>query len=337
MGVSGDNRKKNRFMLTKSYKKSGFDLWRHNFTAYSKKTGEAKTFFIEVYIVNPAVSPETVSFENADSIIKKDSKPCFLMLKAGCWGEKGKQLHAFYPIDALQINKRKLNIRSDNFLLTESELFGSIEVMPTEMRMHPEYMSDSGSIKWKIKMDKKIAFDPKSCKTYPVSNWYVQGSKTMYGGTILLDGEEYAIVPQKSYGHADKIWGKDFPNPFLWLSSCNLISIITGTYLPGSCFDVGGSILHKNSKSLQVFYCQQNQSYYFSKSGIKYSYTENKDTCHWTVTAENTKNLLDVEIFCNKKDMIQKRYLNIHGSISFDKFWSGGNGSGEVRLYKKSE
>ncbi len=335
MGVSGENRKKNRYMLTGNNKKNCFDLWRHSFTAYSKRTGDPKTFFIEFYILNPAVSPNEVSFENSYSITKKEGKPCFLMVKAGFWGPKGKQLHAFLPIDKMVINKRKLNIRAENFLITESELFGAIEVLPTEMKMHPEYLSDSGSMKWKIKMDKKIAFDPKKVKTDPQVFWYVQGAKTMFGGSILLDGEEYAIVPQKSFGHADKLWGKDFSNPFIWLSSSNLISIITGSYLPGSCFDVCGTSIYKKEKSLQVFYCQQGQNYNFANSGIKYSYTENDELCHWQVTAENKKNLVDIEIFCKKIDMIEKRYYNTRGEISFERFLSGGNGSGEIRLYKK--
>lgn len=337
MGV-GENKKKNRVMLNGNARKNGYELWRHNFTAFSKRSGDAKNFFIEFYVLNPNISPKEISFENFQSLTKKDAKPCFLMVKAGYWGEHGKQLHAFLPVDSMIVNKRKLNIRAENFLLTETDLFGAIEVLPTESKMHPEFMSDSGSIKWKIKMDKKIAFDPKEMKSEPQSYWYVQGAKTMYGGTILLDGEEYAIVPQKSFGHADKMWGKDFPSPFVWLSSCNLISLISGSYLPSSCFDIMGTVLDGKEKSVQVFFCQQNQSYLFSpssKSKIRYNFSQSDELCHWQVTAENKKNLVDVDIFCKKRDMLKMRYMNVRGLVSFDEFWSGGNATGELRLYKK--
>ena len=337
MGDLGENRKRNKVMLKGNFRKNGFELWRHNFTAYSKSSGDQKTFFIEFYMLNPAVSPDEISFENNQTVAKKEGKPSFLMVKAGYWGPNGKQFHAFLPISKMQYNKHKLNIRADNFLLTETELFGAIEVLPTEMKLHPEYLTDSGVMKWKIKMDKKIAFLPKKLKIVPPSFWYVQGAKTMYGGAIILDGEEYAVVNQKSYGHADKFWGRDFPDPFVWLSSCNLISIISGSYLPSSCFDLSGTFYDEKHNSFNVFFCQQNQSYSFSSknSKIKCIYSENDEFCHWQITAENKKNLLDVDIFSRKRDMVPMKYMNSRGTITFEKFLSGGNGSGEIRLYKK--
>ena len=296
MGETGENRKKDRMMLKGNLKKNGFELWRHSFSAYSKRSGDQKTFFIEFYLVNPAVSPKEISFENSQAFAKKEGKPCFLMVKAGCWGENGIQLHSFVSVERMQISKHKLNIRADNFLLTESELFGAIEIRPAESKLHPEYFSDNGSMKWKIKLDKKIDFETKDFKLSPSFNWYVPGSKTMYGGTIIFNGEEYAIVPQKSYGHSDKFWGRDFPQPFFWLSSCNLISIISGSYLPSSCFDVAGSVTDEKNKAVQVFFCQQNHSYsfYSQRSSIKFTFLESADSCKWTITAENKKNLLDV-------------------------------------------
>ena len=339
MGEAGENRKKDKMMLQGNLKKNGFELWRHSFSAYSKRSGDLKIFFIEFYLVNPALSLKEISFDNAQAISKmvNEGKPCFLMVKAGCWGEKSLQLHSFLPIEKMIVNKHKLNIRAENFLLTETELFGAIEVKPTEMKLHPEYLTDSGSMKWKIKLDKKIGFETKKLKTTSQTFWYVPGSKTMYGGTILLDGEEYAIVPQKSYGHSDKFWGKSFPQPVFWLSSCNLISLISGSYLPSSCFDLFGTYNDEKNKAIQVFFCLQNQNYsfYSNRSKIRFAFTENSEICKWTITAENKKNLLDVEVLCKKKEMIQKRYLNPKGILALKNFLSGGNGTGEIRLYKK--
>ncbi|MGP1587845.1 MAG: hypothetical protein ACTTHG_05830 [Treponemataceae bacterium] len=331
MGLQSKNRKKNRLMLNGFAKKNGFDLWRHSFSAYSKKSGEVRQFFIEYYIVNPGISPKIVNF----------NKPCFLMVKAGCWGKGGKQFHKFFPIDSLYIDKKSLNIRVENFLLTENELFGSINVPLSMTKLHPEYLSSQGSMAWKIKLEKKINFEPKKLKRNPQNYWYVCGAKTIYGGNLLLDAEEFVIIPQKSFGHADKIWGKDFSNPFFSLSSCNLNSVISGRYLSGSCFDIGGTTVNGKEKSLQVYLLHQNQYYVFSISNcfsrtkIHYDFFENSEICRWTVTAENSKNFLDVDVFCKKSEMIKKKYLNPRGTVSFDSFWSGGNGTGEIRLYKK--
>ena len=60
MGISRENRKKNRFMLRGAMKKNGFDMWRHSFTGYNKLTGEIRSFFIEFYIVNPGISLKAI-------------------------------------------------------------------------------------------------------------------------------------------------------------------------------------------------------------------------------------------------------------------------------------
>ena len=341
MGISRENRKKNRFMLTGATKKNGFDMWRHSFTGYNKLTGESRSFFIEFYVVNPGVSLKDVSL-GAGLLSTQEVKPSFFMVKAGSWGDDGKQLHSFFPIGDVSINKRRLNLKSNSFLVTETELSGSVEVSFSKATSHPEYMCTSGSMSWNLKMDKKIPFVPKKIKSDSKINWFVQGAKTIYGGTVFLDGIEYVVIPQKSYGHADKFWGKRLTNPWLWLSSSNLISLITGQNLSNSCFDVGGvSVVGAKRKGLQVFFTHQNQSLSFYPTGlickdkINFNFTQNEEAGHWTVTAENSKYLLDIDIFCKKTDMIFMNYMNPDGSTPHKTLWSGGSGSGEIRLYKK--
>ena len=341
MGISRENRKKNRFMLRGAMKKNGFDMWRHSFTGYNKLTGEIRSFFIEFYIVNPGVSLKEVSF-GSGLLSSQELKPSFFMVKAGSWGKDGKQLHSFFPIGDISINKRKLEIKSNTFVVTENELSGSVEVSFSKASSHPEYLCTSGSMSWNLKMDKKIPFVAKKIKSDTKLHWFAQGAKTIYGGTVVFDGIEYVVVPQKSYGHADKFWGKKLSNPWLWLSSSNLTSLITGQNLNHSCFDIGGvSVVNSKPKGLQLFFTNQNQSYDFSPSGflkkdkINFNFTQNDEVGHWTVTAENSKFLLDVDIFCKKNDMIFMNYINPDGSAPHKTLWSGGSGSGEIRLYKK--
>ena len=114
MAISRENRKKNRFMLSGAAKKNGFDMWRHSFTGYNKLTGAPRSFFIEFYVVNPGLAQKEVSF-GRNLLSVQDVKPSFFMVKAGSWGDDGKQLHSFLPIGDISINKRKLNIKSDSF------------------------------------------------------------------------------------------------------------------------------------------------------------------------------------------------------------------------------
>ena len=341
MSISRENRKKNRFMLSGAAKKNGFDMWRHSFTGYNKLTGASRSFFIEFYIVNPGLSQKEVSFGKSP-LSMQDVKPSFFMVKAGSWGDDGKQLHSFLPIGEISVSKRKLNIKSETFLVTETELVGSVEVSFSQASTHPEYMCTSGSMSWNLKMDKRFPFSAKPIHSDSKIHWFVQGVKTIYGGTVVFDGVEYAVIPQKSYGHADKFWGKRFTNPWLWLSSSNLKSLITGQYLQNSCFDVGGvSVAGSKRKGLQVFFTHQNETYSFSPSGffkndkINFNFNQNGGVGHWTVSAENTKYLLDIDVFCKKSDMIFMNYLNPDGSMPHKTLWSGGSGSGEIRLYKK--
>ncbi len=70
--------------------------------------------------------------------------------------------------------------------------------------------------------------------------WHAEGMKTLYTGEITVDGEKYIVDPQTCYGYADKNWGKDFTSPWVWLSSNNLTSKISGKKLENSVFDIGG-------------------------------------------------------------------------------------------------
>ncbi|MDY3274813.1 MAG: tocopherol cyclase family protein [Agathobacter sp.] len=55
--------------------------------------------------------------------------------------------------------------------------------------------------------------------------------KTAYSGEVIWSGEKYIVSPETCYGYSDKNWGKDFTSPWVWLSSNNLTSKITGKKL----------------------------------------------------------------------------------------------------------
>ena len=58
MAISKSMIKKNGYRLKGSLRKNGFDCWRYFFYAKNVITGKEESFFIELLIENPAVSPE---------------------------------------------------------------------------------------------------------------------------------------------------------------------------------------------------------------------------------------------------------------------------------------
>ena len=60
------------------------------------------------------------------------------------------------------------------------------------------------------------------------------------GGEVVWNGRRYLVRPEDCFGYADTNWGRDFTSPWVWLSSCNLTSELTGRKLTDSVFDIGG-------------------------------------------------------------------------------------------------
>ena len=350
---------RNKYMLKGSLKRKGYDWWWHSFTGYHKVTGKPKTFFIEYFVMNPAKNIKSPAFGQTDGERLFDTeasgtvKPSYVMIKAGAWGENPKQIHNFYPTDDLVVNNRQLSVSVGNCVLTEDSLLGSVSLSSNDAASHPEYMSDSGYMSWNLKMDKQIPF----CVGYGTSwlfrllkifqmYWHAQGVKTEYSGTVNFDGEEYIVLPEKSYGYADKNWGSDFTNPWLWLSSCNLTSQITHSPLQNSCFDIGGGcpkvmgiplkrkllVFLKNEDNVYEF----NFSKFWKPSKVEFKFTETEENLHWFVCAENRKYLLDVDIFCPKSETLFINYENPVGKKEFDKLWNGGTGHGTLKLFRKT-
>lgn len=351
---------RNKYMLKGSLRRKGYDWWWHSFTGYHKQTGKSKAFFIEYFVINPQKNNKEMVFGQSDGERLFDSsatgtvKPSYVMIKAGTWGTDAKQIHNFYPADQLEVGKKQLSIKVGNCILSEDTLIGSVNMSGADAAGHPEYMTDSGYMSWNLKMDKQVTFNAgygtswffRKLKAFEMY-WHAQGVKTEYSGTVTLDGEEYVVLPEKSYGYADKNWGSGFTKPWVWLSSCNLTSQITHTKLSNSCFDIGGGCPKifgiPLKRKLLVFLKLQNSVYEFNfskfwkKSKVTFSFTENDDNLHWFVCAENRKYLLDVDVYCPKSETIFINYESPLGKKDFDKLWNGGTGYGTLKLFRKSK
>lgn len=108
-------------------------------------------------------------------------------------------------------------------------------------------MCDAGSMEWEIEVEKQVAFnvgygagDFFRFLTAFEMYWHAEGMKSKYSGYVIANGEKFLVKPELSFGYADKNWGADFTSPWVWLSSNDLVSKITGKRLENSVFDIGG-------------------------------------------------------------------------------------------------
>ena len=133
---------------------------------------------------------------------------------------------------------------SKNFFAGESRLAGRVNI--TDAENHPEWMCNNGSMEWDLTVQKEIAFNVGygagsffRLLTAFEMYWHAEGMKSKFSGTITANGKKYIVKPETSYGYSDKNWGADFTSPWVWLSSNDLVSTITGRRLNNSVFDIG--------------------------------------------------------------------------------------------------
>jgi hypothetical protein len=342
---------RNLFMLKGALAKNGYDWWWHSFTGYKRETGEEKSFFIEYFIINPELGGEEPIFGQLLENKIKDIKPSYVMIKAGCWGKNAKQIHQFYSIKELERLEEVLDLKVGKCTLTEKRLIGEIKLTDKEQEEHPEYMSDAGHMIWDLKVDKKIAFNVGygASKLFRKLNcfemfWHAEGMCSEFEGTVTLDGEVYDIVKEKSYGYCDKNWGKNFTSPWVWISSCNMVSKITNKPLKNSVIDVGGGrpkilgIPLDRKLLIGMYYEGEMYEYNFSKlwngAKIKFDVKEEETRICWKIKAQNRKSYMELETYCNKEDMLHINYEAPDGKKLHNRLWNGGNGFGELKLYK---
>ena len=311
-------------MLKGPLARHGYDWWWHSFTAQDRITGEDKAFFIEFFLCNPASGGSEPVFGQLASNREAGVFPSYLMVKAGTWGDQKCQLHRFFGWDDVKLHEQApYEVSAGDCLACETALRGSIDIKAEDAAAHPEWMCDCGSMKWDIKIDKKIAFNVGYGASKPLRDmeafamyWHAEGMKSAYEGSITFNGREYVVTSDRCYGYADKNWGRDFTSPWVWLSSNCLISKKTGNVLTNSVFDIGGGrpkiyFVPLDRRLLGVFYYEGREfDFNFSKLHLKvktdFSFEEKDDVVVLTVSGRGDK---DVETYLKNKEMA-KEYGN---------------------------
>ena len=341
--------KRNACQLFGGQAKCGYDWWWHSFTARHEKTGEEKPFFIEFFLCNPASGGDEPIFGQSEENKKNGVKPSYLMVKGGSWGKDAAQLHRFFGWNKIDVSFGvPYSVKADNCYCTETELRGEITV--TDAENHPEWFCENGRMSWNLKIDKKVAFNV----GYGAGNlfrkmqlfemfWHAEGIKTAYSGEVIWNGEKYIVSPENSFGYADKNWGKNFTSPWIWLSSCNLTSKITGKKLENSVFDIGGGApkigpVRLSGKLLSAYY-HEGKCYEFNFSKF-WTFTRTKFDCKetdtqiiWHIEQKTWRNRMVTDITCEKDQMLLIKYEAPTGEMRHTRLWNGGNGKGTVKLY----
>ena len=346
------DRKRNACMLTGKFARKGYDWWWHSFTAVKDSTGEEVPFFVEFFLCNPALAEDKPVFGQLEENKKNGKRPSYLMVKAGCWGKNKVQLHRFFAWKDVALHaKAPYSVEAADCFASDEALRGSINISEAEAKAHPEWMCDAGNIEWNLTVDKKVAFNVgygagglfRALKAFEMY-WHAEGMKTLFSGSIVCNGEKYTVTPEKSYGYADKNWGCGFTSPWVWLSSNDLVSNISGKRLTDSVFDIGGGRpkafgIALERKLLSAFWYEgKPYEFNFSKfwTGTKttFSYEETDSEIIWHVEQKNHKAFMQTEMHCSKEDMLWVNYEDPEGNKRFTKLWNGGNGHGNVKLYK---
>ncbi len=346
---------RNAFMLHGPLAHQGYDWWWHSFTAQDAETGEDKPFFIEFFLCNPGLAEDEPVFGQLPANKEVGKKPSYLMVKAGTWGADHCQLHRFFAWkDVLLHGEAPYRVQADDCMAGETVLKGSISITSEEAKAHPEWMCDAGSMSWDLTVDKQIAFNVGYGASKPLRDveafamyWHAEGMKSAYSGEILFNGRKYTLTPEKSYGYADKNWGRDFTSPWVGLSSNGLTSRITGKKLENSVFDIGGGrpkiyFVPLDRRLLGVFYYEGrefdfNFSHVWLNVKTDFNCEETDEAIIWHVRQENIHSIMETEVTCLKKDMLLVNYESPDGEKRHNRLWNGGNGTGVIKLWDKKD
>lgn len=326
--------------------KTGYDWWRHSFVGKSVSTGKKKSFFIEYFLLNPGYGKETPQFgENG-------SKPSYLMIHAGCWGEEGQQFQRYFGIDQVDSQEGFLKIVAGDCFLSETNMWGSVRVTPKDREKNPNLHSDIGVMCWSLHVNKRIAFHVGYGASRPVQRlnavdmfWHAEGMKTEFEGTILLNGEEYEVQPKRCYGYADKNWGKEFASTWLRLSGNHLKSARYNRLLTDSAFDIatGSPKLYGiplKDKMLMEFYREGkefefNFSKVWTKTKSRFICREKNGKMLWIIKSMNLRYAIEVHIECPRAEMNGTQFQDPDGSGRTQEMHNAGTGKGEIYLYQR--
>ena len=345
--------KRQQCMLTGRFRKKGYDWWWHSFTAINKETKEEKVFFAEFFLINPALGKDKPILGQLKENKEKGIRPSYLMVKCGTWGSDARQIHRFYGINKVKVHMGvPFSVCAEDCYLDNNNLRLKVDVKEEDVKLHPEWMCQAGSITMDLKAEKVITYNVgygassifRALKAYEMY-WHAEGIKTLYSGKVILDGKEYEVIPDKSYGYQDKNWGSNFTTPWVWLSSNCLKSNITGKVLTNSAFEIGGGKpkvfgISLDRKLLGCMYYEGlemefNFSKFWTGSKTLFDCGVSGDEMVWHVKQETRKYVMITDVTCKINEMLLVNYEDPNGLKKHNHLYNGGTGIGRIQIFKK--
>ena len=352
-----DSQHYEQYLLRGKLRKAGSQRIRYVFNGVNRETNTERTFFIEIILVNPAVSPvkpvvycENSAAGSADespdtlygkkTIAAQVQPQSYVLLKAGSYGPQAQQFKRYYSLKDFIRQKGQNGYKIGNCIFGINVLAGSVVVGQNDLLEHPELDCAAGSISWEVRFDQKIHANP-LYKKHGLC-WTASGVKTLFSGTIRMSGLEYAVVPKKSFGYIDRFWAPDFVQPFFHLSSSHLVSIINGNPLQKSCLALGGEF----GGSLTAFLMLEGQVLPVQKRWFLEKWNEvhhfsqvpadaDGEKLHWSVSIHKKNFVVDIDVFCKSDEMLVQGCDMLQAGRDSMHIVSGGSGFGEIRIYKK--
>lgn len=345
-------------------KKTGVNYWRFILNAISELSGEEKSFFIELEYINPVLSPSVpqLGFKPRVKISEADLQyvlagsnsaknleteaiiqPSYCSVRVGMVGKVSKQICEYHGLKNCNVKNNPFEVKIGQTLFTESKLCGSVNLSEQEVLEHPEYLCNSGKAEWDIEYSFKTVFSEgfKDMRAH----WFPCGCLAKFSGNIVFDGINYLIDEKRSYGYCDCYMGTVFPKKLLHLSSSNLTSNISGKLLFDSSFTVQGEFNNRISflgtfegKPL-VFTADMSKNKYFCVwDCIQASDGSDGDNkLHWSVSVHNKIYVLDIDVYCDLKELYNRKLELPQGKRKVLNLIEGFSGTGEIKLYKKNK
>jgi hypothetical protein len=340
-------------MLKGPLLKRGYDWWWHSLVAINRQTGERQPFFIEYFVINPALGGEEPILGQLAENKAVGKRPSYAMLKAGAWVPgRAAQIHNFYGINQFSAVSDPLKVQIGPHYVTETHLEGSVKLTDAEVQEHPEYMSEAGEMSWNLDAEKVLPYNVGFGASPLFRNlnafemfWHAQGMLTRYSGTIIYNGDIFDVTPETSAGYQDKNWGQDYTNLWIWLNCNNFTSRNTGEKLALTSLDVGGAEPVVWGKALPrrllIAFYHEGQLYEFNFSKFWHGPKQvtncrvEDDQVIWDIEAWNRKGKIKIDFSCPRSHMHLFNYENPDGEVRHRNLWNGGWASGTVELYRK--
>jgi hypothetical protein len=328
----------------------GYDWWWHSLLAKNDSNGELEPFFIEYFVINPALSPDKPVYGQLSSNREQGIMPSYAMVKAGKWGLGKSQIHNFFASRDFSASTKGMDVKIGANTASEHHLKGALIMGKVESDMHPEYMSDPGNMLWDIQVVSKIPYSVgygasalfRRLNLFEMF-WHVGGMITRYSGTITYNGQTYTVEPDTCAGYQDKNWGRDYTNPWIWLN-CNRFKNEKGELLQNTGLDIGGGnpkVLGKSlGNKILVAFHHEGKLYEFNFSRFFFQKQEwncriDTQKIYWDVVVENKSHVLEVHFSSPRDTMMLVNYENPAGEKRHHSLWNGGYASGDLKLYKK--